>query len=511
MSELHAAEISQSESGRESAMNDQPWWPDLASLVEEATIPDLQQAMASNRFSSRDLVQYYLCKIAAYDKAGPAINAVLEVNPDALHIAEALDVERALHGPRGPLHGIPILLKDNIDTGDNMHTSAGSLALAHSRARQDAFVAQQLREAGAVILGKANLTEWANFMTENMPNGFSSRGGQVRNPYGPGVLDTGGSSAGSGAAVTANFVTVAIGTETSGSILSPSSQHSLVGIKPTVGLVSRTGIIPISHSQDTAGPMARTVLDAAIVLGAIAGVDEADMATETSRGRRTTDYTAFLDENGLRGARLGVPRAFFERLDESKQALMNAAIEQMRAAGAEIVDDVTIPGTKETSSIDVLVYEFKAALNAYLSKLGPSADVHSLAEVIAFNEAHPEVCLIHGQTLLTAAEATSGTLTEKAYLEARAKDWFYAREGGIDQVMEAHHLDALLFPANWGAALPAKAGYPSITVPAGYSTNDGEPVGITFSARAFSEPVLLRLAYAYEQATHHRVAPQLEK
>lgn len=491
-------------------MSMEAWWPDLGELAEEATIDALQEAMVNGRFTSRDLVQHYLKRIALYDKAGPEINSVLEVNPDALQIAEALDVERALHGPRGPMHGIPVLLKDNIDTGDKLHTSAGSLALADSCAEKDAFIAKRLRDAGAVILGKANMTEWANFMTENMPNGFSSRGGQVKNPYGPGKLDTGGSSAGSGASVAANLTAVAVGTETSGSILSPSSQSSLVGIKPTVGLISRSGIIPISHSQDTAGPMTRTVKDAAILLGVLAGVDEHDEVTMASIGRAKSDYTVYLDVNGLKGARIGVPRdPFLTRLDESKRVLVEAAIQKMKELGAEIVEDVVLPGLQETGNIHVLVYEFKAALNAYLRNLGERSAVHSLKDVIAFNNQHEEQALKHGQTLLVEAENTSGTLTEPVYIEARAKDWHYSRTAGIDKVMEEYNLTALLFPNNWGAGLPAKAGYPSITVPAGYTSDEGEPVGVTFTGLAYSEPTLLRLAYAYEQATMHRRAPRL--
>lgn len=495
-------------------MPNKPWYPDLADkgITGEPSIAALQSAMARGELTARDLVLHYLGRIAMLDKSGPKLNAILEVNPDALAIAEALDAERALYGPRGPMHGIPVVVKDNIDTGDKMHTSAGSLSLAESHAAEDAFIVKQLRKAGAIIFGKANMTEWANFMTENMPNGFSSRGGQVKNPYGPGELDTGGSSSGSGASVAANLTTVAIGTETSGSILSPSSQHNIVGIKPTLGLVSRSGIIPIAHSQDTAGPMARTVRDAAVLLGVIAGVDTEDEATLASIGRTTSDYTVFLDSEGLRGARIGVPReGFYDSLPEDKLAIMNQAFEKMKELGAEIVDGVSIPSLKESWSIDVLIYEFKSDLNAYLSQLGPSAKVHSLAEVIAFNEANEEACLKHGQTLLTAAEKTSGTLTDPEYIEARARDLYFAAQQGIDAVMREHQLDALVFPANWGAALPAKAGYPSITVPGGFAASNGEPVGVTFSGLAYSEPTLIRLAYAYEQATGHRKAPVFEE
>ncbi|MGZ4112943.1 MAG: amidase family protein, partial [Tumebacillaceae bacterium] len=336
----------------------------------EATIEDLQEKMASGEVTSAQLVLLYFDRIARFDKNGPKLNSVLELNPDALFIAEALDLERQVKGPRGPLHGIPVLVKDNIDTGDKMHTSAGSLALANSYAAEDSFVAKQLRAAGAVILGKANMTEWANFMTVNMPNGFSSRGGQVLNPYGPGQFDVGGSSSGSGSSVAANLATVAVGSETSGSILSPAGRNSLVGIKPTVGLVSRTGIIPIAHSQDTAGPMARTVADAAILLGALTGVDERDPATLSSEGRYLSDYTTCLDANGLQGARIGIARDYYfaEELDEEQLALIEAAIEVLKQAGAEVIDSIAIENAKEIDdNYDVLVYEFKPALNAYLS------------------------------------------------------------------------------------------------------------------------------------------------
>jgi len=479
---------------------------------EECTIAELQAAMAAGKLTSVQIVLRYLTRIGMFDKSGPVINAVLEVNPDALQIAEALDVERSQQGPRGPLHGIPILLKDNIDTADKLHTSAGSLALANSYAREDSFVAAQLRKAGAVILGKVNMTEWANFMTENMPNGYSSRGGQVKNPYGPGVLDTGGSSAGSGASIAANFAAVAIGTETSGSILSPASQNMLVGIKPTVGLISRTGIIPIAHSQDTAGPMTRTVADAATLLGALTGVDERDAATRTSPSRSYTDYTQFLKADGLHGVRFGVPRKhfYYEHMSESQLAIMDAAIAALRALGAEVEDNIVIDAAAELHDYNVLVYEFKPDLNAYLSNLDAKVAVHSLQEVIAFNEAQAEVALKYGQTVMVESQATSGTLTEAGYIESRTKDLRLAQTEGIDAVMANHRFDALLFPANFGAGIAAKAGYPSITVPGGRAEN-GEPLGVTFTAGAYSEPKLLHYAYAFEQATKHRVPPTLQQ
>lgn len=475
--------------------------------IVDWTLTEAQEAMASGELTSHDLVLMYLERIAAYNRKGPAINAILEINPDALHLAEALDLERQQKGPRGPLHGIPLLLKDNIDTFDKLHTSAGSLALANSYAAKDSFVATQLRKAGAIFLGKTNMTEWANFMTENMPNGYSSRGGQVLNPYGPGKFDVGGSSSGSGAAVAANFAMAAIGSETSGSILSPASENAIVGIKPTVGLVSRSGIIPISHSQDTAGPMARSVRDAAIILGVLTGMDPTDPATWTSAGKSVKDYTECLDGDGLKGARIGVVRkGFFDELESPQLELMEAAIEKMSLEGAEIIDPISIPTAEEDWAIDVLIHEFKEGLNAYLGRLAPGLP-HSLKEVIRFNFDHAESALKHGQTLLLESEKTSGTLTEAAYLESRLNDLKRSREQGIDAVFSEHQLDALLFPANYGADMPARAGYPSITVPAGY-TDVGQPLGITFTGQAFGEPMLLKLAYAFEQATHHRTPPK---
>lgn len=476
--------------------------------IEEWTISDAQKAMDSGELTSHDLVLMYLERIAHLNHQGPNLNAVLEINPDAISTAEALDAERKKSGPRSPLHGVPILLKDNISTGDKMHTSAGSLALADSYAKEDAFLAKKFREAGAVILGKTNLTEWANFMTENMPNGYSSRGGQVLNPYGPGKFNVGGSSSGSGAAVAANMAMAAVGTETSGSILSPSSENSVVGIKPTVGLISRTGIVPISHSQDTAGPMARNVRDAAIMLSMMAGKDEADPVTLVGADQREgEDYSRSLDKNGLKGARIGIPRkGCYDELDDARLELMENAIEKMAQEGAVIIDPVEIPTSEEEWDLNVLIHEFKAGLNAYLGKLAPDMP-HSLKEVIQFNLDHRETALKHGQTLLLASEETSGTLTDTDYLESRLNDIKRSRQQGIDAVLQEHKLDALLFPANYGAAMPARAGYPSVTVPGGY-LKEGQPLGVTFTASAYSEPTLLRLAYAFEQATLHRKSPQ---
>ncbi len=476
--------------------------------LTEATIGDLQQQLERGELTSVQLVLYYLKRIAKYDQSGPMINSVIEINPDALQIAEALDHERKLKGARGPMHGIPVLLKDNIDTSDKMHTSAGSRALADNYARTDSFVAQQLRRAGAIILGKTNMTEWANFMTQNMPSGYSSRGGQVLNPYGPGEFDVGGSSSGSGAAVAANFTVVAVGTETSGSILNPSSSNGIVGIKPTVGLISRTGVIPIAFSQDTPGPMARTVTDAAILLGALCGIDEQDPATQTSEGNYYTDYTQFLDAKGLKGARIGIPReVYYERANEERLAIMNTTIEKLKNEGAEIIDPVVIPSAREKWDYTVLTYEFKPALNAYLHQLNVQVPVHSLKEVIQYNLNHPDAMLKYGQTILLESENTRGTLTELTYIESRERDLELSKEKGIDYVMQQHQLDALLFPANYGAAIAAKAGYPSITVPGGY-TKEGQPFGVTFTARAYEEPILIKLAYAFEQATKHRIPPK---
>lgn len=475
--------------------------------VVEATLAQLSAAMESGDLTAEGLVIAYLERIARIDKDGPALNSVLEINPDALFIARALDQERRLHGPRGPLHGIPVLLKDNIDTGDKLHTSAGSLALVGSRAPKDSFVAAQLRKAGAVILGKANMTEWANFMTVGMPSGYSSRGGQVINPYNK-ELTPSGSSSGSGVSVAASLCAVAVGTETSGSILSPSVNNSIVGIKPTVGLISRTGIIPIAFSQDTAGPMARTMTDAAILLGAMTGIDPADAATGASLGRAQTDYTQFLDPNGLKGARLGIAKAgYFEKLSDDQRRLFDEAVDLIRAQGATVewVEiDSWADGYWESK---VLTYEFKPALEAYLSSLGPGAPIKTMRELVAFNESRPAAMLKYGQKLIVAAERTSGTLTEPEYLHDRLQDYRKAGPEGIDRTLERDRLDALLFPGSMGCWVAARAGYPSVTVPAGY-TGESHPFGVTFTGTAWSEPALIKLGYAFEQATKLRRPPQ---
>lgn len=475
----------------------------------EATIAQLQAAMASGELTARQLVLKYFERIADHDKNGLTINSVLEINPDALFIAESLDVERSLQGPRGPMHGIPVLLKDNINTGDKMHTSAGSLALADSFAGEDAFLVTKLREAGAIIMGKANMTEFANFMTNGMPSGYSSRGGQVLNPYNIST-PTGGSSAGSAVAVACNFCTVSVGTETSGSILNPGNLGSIIGIKPTVGLISRSGILPLSNTQDTAGPMARTVRDAVLLLNAMLGKDSSDAAMGTSTGRLHQDYTAFLDPDGLKGARIGIPRDYyFEELTEEQLALFNASVERMRELGATIIDPADIKTAREIKYSSVVLNEFKTSINAYLARLGPGAPMRTLKDIIDFNHAHPVETLRYGQaTLIDAEYTTSGTLTEPQYLRDRATDLELCKEQGIDATMKEHRLDALLFPADFGARITSRAGYPSIVVPSGY-TSAGAPFGVTFSAQAYQEPVLIKLAYAFEQHTKVRKAPSL--
>jgi amidase len=489
--------------------------------LAEASVATLQERMAAGRLTARALTRGYLDRIAALDRRGPALRSVIETNPDAIAIATALDAERKAKGPRGPLHGIPVLVKDNIDTGDRMMTTAGSLALEGPPAPRDAFIVERLRAAGAVILGKTNLSEWANIRSTHSSSGWSARGGQTKNPY---VLDRNpcGSSSGSGAAVSANLCVVAVGTETDGSIVCPSSGNGIVGLKPTLGLVSRAGIIPIAHSQDTAGPMTRTVRDAAILLGALAGSDPRDDASAPADGKRAPDYTAFLDAEGLKGARIGVARkiaGFDARVDR----LMDDAIAEMKRRGAVIVDPAEIPHIREydDSELEVLLYELKADLAAYLATR-PGVAVKTLADVIAFNEAHRDVEMPYfGQEAFLDAEK-KGPLTTPAYLEALAKNQRLSRAEGIDAVMDEHKLDAIISPTNgpsWmtdlvagdhytggNSTAPAVAGYPNITVPMGFVFD--LPIGLQFMGRAWSEPVLLKLAYAFEQATHHRRPPK---
>jgi amidase len=472
-----------------------------------ATITEVQAAMQQGRLTSLRLTERFLERVEAYDRSGPRLNAVLEVNPEAREMAEALDRERASGGNRGPLHGIPIFLKDNIATADRLHTSAGSLALKDCVAPRDAFLVTRLREAGAVILGKANMTEWANFMTTNMPAGYSSRGGQVKNPYGE-SLSPGGSSSGSAVSVAAGLCTVAVGTETSGSILSPANWNSVVGVKPTLGLISRSGIVPIAASQDTAGPFGRTVSDAAILLGAMTGVDPADRATRASRRHARPHDTEFLSPGGLEGVRLGVPRAvFYERLAPAEAPVIDTALHALGGLGAVLVDPANIATAREVTDFrsDVMLYEFKRDLNRYLHGLGDASPVRSIRDLIRFNEARPQEMLRHGQVLLLAAQSTNGLRTE-TYRRSRAEDLRMSRADGIDRVMASERLDALVFPGWSGAAIGAKAGYPSVIVPAGY-TAEGTPIGLTFLGRAWSEPTLFRIAHAFESATRHRCQP----
>jgi amidase len=493
--------------------------------LEEATIADLQARMTSGQDTARSLVEKYTARIAQLDRQGPVLRSVIELNPDALSIAGGLDAERKQKGARGPLHGVPILIKDNIATADRMTTTAGSLALEGVRTPQDAFLVARLRDAGAVILGKTNLSEWANFRSTHSTSGWSARGGQTRNPY---ALDRNpcGSSSGSGAAVAANLAAAAIGTETDGSIVCPAHSMSLVGLKPTLGLISRTGIVPIAHSQDTAGPMARTVADAAAVLGVLDGPDAEDPATADAAKHAARDYSASLDLNGLRGARIGVVRDKLFGYSPAADQLAQAAIEDMKKAGAAVVDPANIAtlGSFDASELEVLLHEFKADLNKYLSWLGPGSPVRTLTDIIAFNKAHQEQEMKYfGQELLEMADA-KGPLTSEVYLKALAANRRLAGASGIDLVMAKHQLDALVAPTYglpWltdlvggdvfpaGAASPssiaAVAGYPHITVPMGYFR--GLPLGLSFVGRAWSEPTLIKIAYAYEQATKHRRPP----
>jgi amidase len=490
--------------------------------LDEITVGELQEGMTSGRFTAHSITEKYLARIEAIDKHGPAINSVIEVNPDALEIAKGLDKERKQKHLRGPLHGIPILIKDNIDTSDRMMTTAGSLALVGSKPPKDSMVAQKLREAGAVILGKTNLSEWANIRSNQSTSGWSGRGGQTKNPY---VLDRNpcGSSSGSGAGVSANLCAIAIGTETDGSIVCPASANGVVGLKPTVGLWSRTGIIPISHSQDTAGPLCRTVRDAVILLGALTGVDDEDSATSESRGKSYADYTQFLVADGLRGARIGVVRATFG-FNAAVDALMGDALELLKAQGAVLVDpaDIETRGKFDETESTVFMYELKADLNAYLARLGPRAPVHTLQEIIEFNENHREQEMPYfGQELFLKSQL-KGPLTSQEYLDALKKNQQLARTEGIDAVMDKHKLDALVAPTGgpaWltdlvagdhfgggSSSFAAVAGYPNINVPAGKAF--GLPVGVSFFGRAWSEPVLIRIAYGYEQASKLRKAPQ---
>jgi amidase len=513
--------------------------------VENATIGDLHQALAAGRTTTTNLVRAYTARVEAYNSAGPGLNAIREMNPDAMAIASAIDSNKS--GTRRPLEGIPILLKDNIATGDAQHTTAGSLALADAYAQRDATIVRLLREAGAVILGKANLTEFANILAVDMPPGYSSLAGQVKNPYAPeldasGVplVSPGGSSSGSAVAVAAGFAAVAIGTETSGSLLSPASQNGVVTVKPTVGLISRAGIVPITFSQDTAGPLTRTVRDAALMLNVLAVPDPQDEATRDLK--RPIDYTSVLDKDGLRGSRIGIPsdpsdqanNVYYGPLTLRAATVMRDAIAAIEAAGATVVraNIPTIgwmggPATEmpvlnlnpespthfQPEPLPVVyIYELKPSLNAYLRDWAKGTRMRSMADIIAFNAANATRALRFGQDIFLASEASQG-LEAIEYIAARRMDIRAARTLGIDAYMDEHKLDAILFPSNYGAAIAAKSGYPSVQVPAGMIASVGTngtfeaPFGATFTGRAWSEPLLLRLAYAFEQATRARRVP----
>ncbi len=491
--------------------------------MEEWSLSEIQAKMRSGELTCLSLTEMYLDRIECFDQHGPKVNSIIELNTQASDIAESLDTERRMGRLRGPLHGIPILLKDNIDTADRLQTTAGSMALQGHRARRDAGLVEKLRTAGALILGKTNLSEWANFRGKNSVSGWSSRGGLTRNPY---ALDRSacGSSSGSGAAVASNFCAAAVGTETDGSVVCPAQTNGIVGIKPTLGLISRSGIIPIAHSQDTAGPMACTVADAAILLGALSGPDERDPATRRAAKRGLTDYTPFLDPHGLQGARVGVARSLFGT-DKRVLAIMESSLDAMKQAGAILIDvEFKSSDAFGKSELEVLLFEFKADLNAYLGAC-TDTQVHSMEEVIKFNSANrASVMPYFGQERMEAAQE-KGALTSRKYLAALEKNQRLTREDGIDSVMKEHRLACIVVPSggpswmidlvngdgvrNWdmdSTSYAAVAGYPHITVPAGYIF--GLPVGISFFARAWQEPTLIKLAYAFEQATKIRKPPQ---
>jgi amidase len=520
--------------------------PSLA--VENASLAEVQQALADGKITASALTRAYLARIEAYDRAGPGLNSVRELNPDAPGIAGGLDQVKP--SARLPLAGVPILIKDNIASGDQQHTTAGSLALASARAREDATVVKRLRAAGAVILGKANLTEFANIIAIDMPAGYSSLGGQVKNPYSPSLLDDrgipvvlpGGSSSGSAVAVAAGLCAAAIGTETQGSLLSPATQNGVVTVKPTVGLISRAGILPISHSQDTAGPLTRTVRDSAILLNVLAGRDALEDPA-TQHMQRPSDYTEGLDKDGLKGARIGVPSDpddplndfYFGKLPARSKAVMAKAIEVLQDCGAIIVRAniptagwIGGPGTtmgvlnrnplsrrkgEPATPPIVFLYELKHDLNAYLRDWAVGTKIKSMADIIACNQANADKALRFGQDLFLAAQDTRGDLTELEYRSARAMDLKATKERGLDAYMTQHKLDAVVFSGNSGAAIAAKPGYPSVLVPAGFIGGvEGKetpdfPLGLTFTGRAWSEAKLLRLAYAYEQASNARRPP----
>lgn len=469
--------------------------------MEELTVAKISRMLSEGEISSRQLVLNYMERIALYDKSGPMLNSVLELNPDALFIAEAMDRERAKGRLRSPLHGIPILIKDNINTHDKMRTSAGSIALDDNFAPYDAFIVKKLRDAGLIIMGKTNMTELANYMSYTMRNGYSSRGGQVINPYNP-EGDVWGSSSGSAVAMSANLCALAIGTETDGSIIWPSHMNGTVGLKPSRGLVSRTGIIPLCIAQDTAGPMTRTVADAAALLNIIAGEDPEDPSTWCRD--IPEDYTAYLDKDGLKGLRLGINRGYYEDFSREQIDIAEKAYKAMGSCGAELVQDVNLPHLRSDSS--VLLYEFKMCLNAYLST-NPHLRCHSLKDMIDYYGAHPQEGLKYGMSILLDAQYnTSGNCTDPKYILDKAKCQREAQEEGLLKILDGSGLDVLICPGITDCS--PISGYPSIIVPAGYSS-DNMPFGITFVGRPFSEPTLIAAAYAFEQATRARRAPKL--
>ena len=487
--------------------------------LSEITITDLQQKMQGKQFTSRLITELYLKRIDQIDKKGIMLNSVIELNKDALNMADAMDKERGNGKVRGPLHGIPVLIKDNINTGDNMHTTAGSLALADNFAKQDAFIVHKLREAGAVILGKTNLSEWANFRSTHSTSAWSSRGGQTKCPY---ILDRNpsGSSAGTGTAVAANLCVIGIGTETNGSIVSPASVNGLVGIKPTVGLWSRSGIIPISKTQDTAGPMARTVKDAVILLGALTGIDTLDLATLGGKGKVEADYTKFLDVNGLKGKRLGIEKTAFND-NPAVVALLQDAIKTLKSKGAEVVEIELYKELKtiNNNEFNVLLYEFKDGLNQYLGNA--NSKIKTLKDVIAFNKQNEAKAMpFFKQEILEQAQA-KGDLNSREYLDA-VKQTNAGTRKVIDDMLTKYKLDAIIGTTNgpavcidlvngdydngFGFSGPAAmAGYPHITVPMGLA--HGLPIGLSFFSTAYKEGDIIKLGYAYEQASKKRVAP----
>lgn len=470
--------------------------------LDEMTLAEMQKELKEGKVTSEELVLMYKENISIRDSQ---TNAILEINPDALQIAQALDFERQAKGERSPLHGVPILIKDNMDTGDKMHTSAGSLAMKNHYALEDAFVVKKLREAGAVILGKTNMTEWANFMSDKMTNGYSSRGGQVENPYGP--FDVGGSSSGSAAAVALNLAAASIGTETSGSIINPAAQNSLVGIKPSIGLISRSGVIPLSHTQDIPGTFGRTVEDAVSVFAALIGKDAEDPITAFADKFDGYDWSAHYKEDGLKGVKLAVPRALFEEAIPNEQMkLFEKAMDALRTCGAEIIDSIDLGADQDDLGFAVLLHEFKADLNAYLAKSNPENPIRSMDDVITYNNQHAETMLKFGQNLLEQANGMSGELTEREYVEALERNRYLAAENGISATLKRAGADALLLPQDFGCNVGAAAGAPSITIPFSF-TEDNEPFGITFTGNAFSEPALIEYAYAFEKAVNGRKKP----